>query len=60
MPKVIYKVFYLRSPSLVAVLEISYRLARDRITGRKFMKMIGKKTEKLQKSAWDDKIFDRE
>ena len=52
--------FYLRSLSLVAVLEISHCLARDKLTGRKSMKMRGEKTEELQSGAWDNERFDRE
>ena len=52
--------FYLRILSLVTVLEISYRLARYKLTGQKSMKMRGEKTEELQSGAWDNERFERE
>ena len=52
--------FYLRNLGSVAVLEIYHHLARDKLTGRKFMKMRGEKTEELQSGAWDKERFDRE
>ena len=60
VPQVIYKVFYLMSLSLLAVLEISCRLARDKLTERKSMKMRGEKTKELQSGSWDNERFDRE
>ena len=44
---------------MVAVLEISHHLARDKLTGRKSMKMREEKTEELQRGAWDNKRFDK-
>ena len=52
--------FYLRSYSLVAILGISCHLARDKLTGRKPMKMRGEENEDLQNGAWDNDRFDRE
>ena len=48
---VIYRVLWLRSLSLVAVLKVSHHLVKDKMTGRKFMKMRREKTEELQKGV---------
>ena len=45
---------------MVAVLEISYCLAKDELTRRKSMKMRREKTVELQNSAWDNERFDME
>ena len=36
---------------MIAVMELSYRLVKDRMTGKKFMKMTNEKTDKLQKGV---------
>ena len=59
MLSVIYKVLWLGSFKLVKVPIVSYRLARDKLTGRKFMRMRREKTEELQKVAWTYERFGR-
>ena len=51
VPLVVYKVLWSESLSLVRVPIVSHRLARDKLTGRKFMKMRREETEELQKGA---------
>ena len=48
---VIYKVLWLESLSLVKLPIVFYYLARDKLTGRKFIEMKIEKTEELQKGA---------
>ena len=42
------------------VLLVSHWLTKDKMIGKKFWKIKREKNEELQKSAWDDKRFDRE
>ena len=56
---VIYKVLWLDTLSLVKVLVVSHHKARDKLIGRKFMKMRRKKTKELERGAWDNERFDR-
>ena len=45
---------------MVVVLELSCYLVKDRMIGKKFMKMKKKKkTDELQKGIWNDEQFDR-
>ena len=46
-----YKLLWIESLSLVKIPIISHHLARDKLTGRKLMKMKREKTEELQKGA---------
>ena len=44
---------------MVKVPIVSRYLARNKLTGRKFMKKTKEKTEELQKGAWYYERFDR-
>ena len=43
----------------MTVLVVSHCLVKDRMTGRKSIKMRREKTEELQKDAWDNARFNR-
>ena len=45
---------------MLVVLELSHCLVKDRMTGKKFMKITKEKTDELQKGIRDDERFDRE
>ena len=57
---VIYKVPWLESLSLVKIIIISHGLARNKLVGRKFMKMRKKKLKSCREALCIKKRFDRE